>query len=135
MISHMIFNFLSVGEYFLVSTGVEARAAEPQPTAASDSESDWSMELDEARDYADQFPDLDGPDSPGRINDQNLEVLEAVLKYIPKCINKADFHCLSDLIPHQEPVCVPMRTVQEAIAVSFDTISYMISYDIYNIIL
>jgi hypothetical protein len=127
MISHMIFNFLSVCEYFLVATGVEARAAEPQPTAASDNESDWLMDSDEARDYADQFPDLDGPDSPGRMNDQNLEVLEAVLKFIPKCINEADFYRLSDLIPHQEPVCVPTRTVQEAIAVSFDTISYTIS--------
>jgi hypothetical protein len=80
MISHMIFIFLSVCEYFLVATGVEARAAEPQLTAASDNESDWVMDSDEARDYADQFPDLDGPDSPGRINNRNLEVLEAVLK-------------------------------------------------------
>ncbi len=93
------------------------------------------MDSDEARDYADQFPDLDGPDRPDRINYRNLEVLEAVLKFITKCINKADFHRLSDLILHQEPVCVPTRTVQEAIAVSFDTISYMISYDIYDIIL
>jgi hypothetical protein len=131
----MIFNFLLVCEYFLVATGVEAQAAEPQPTAASDNESDWLMDSDEARDYADQFPDLDGPDSPGRINDRNLEVLEAVLKVIPKCINEAEFHRLSDLIPHQDPVCVPTRTVQEAIAVRFDTISCMISYDIYDIIL
>ena len=93
------------------------------------------MDSDEVRDYADQFPDLDGTDSPGRINNRNLEVLEAVLKYIPKCINVTDFHRLSDLIPHQEPVCVPTRTVQEAIAVSFDTISYMISYLPYDIIL
>jgi hypothetical protein len=76
----MIFNFLSVCEYFLVATGVEAGAAEPQPTAASDNESDWLKDSDEVRDYADQFPDLDGPDSPGRINNRNLEVLEAVLK-------------------------------------------------------
>ena len=130
----MIFNFLSVGEYFLVATVVEAQAAEPQPTAASDNESDRSMDSDEARDYADQFPDLDGPDSPGRINDRNLEILEAVLKVIPKCINKADFHGLSDLIPHQDPVCVSTRTVQEAIAVRFDTISCIISYNIYDII-
>ena len=111
MTSYMIFNFLSVCEYFLVATGVEARAAEPQLTAASDIESDRSMDSDEARDYADQFPDLDDPDSPGTINDRNLEVLEAVLKFIPKCINEADFHRLSDLIPHQEAVCVPTRTV------------------------
>ncbi len=63
MISHMIFNFLSVGEYFFVATGVEALAAEPQPTATSDNESDWSMDSNEVRDYADQYPDLDGPDS------------------------------------------------------------------------
>ena len=118
----------------MIFTGVEARAAEPQPTAASDNESDWLMDSDEAHDYADQFPDLDGPDSPDRINYRNLEVLEAILKVLPKCINKADFHCLSDLIPHQDPVCVPTRTVQEAIAVRFDTISCMISYDIYDII-
>ena len=93
------------------------------------------MDSDEARYYADQFPDLDDLDSPGRINDRNLEVLEAVLKFIPKCINEADFHRLSDLIPHQEPVCVPTRTVQEAIAVRFDRISCMISHDIYDIIL
>ena len=55
MISYMIFDFLSVGEDFFVVTGVEARAAEPQLTAASDNESDWLMDSDEARDYADQF--------------------------------------------------------------------------------
>ena len=94
MISYMIFNFLLVGEYFLVATGIEAQAAEPHPTAANDNESDWSMDSDEARDYADQFPNMDGPDSPGRINNQNFEVLEAVLKFIIKYINKADFHRL-----------------------------------------
>ncbi len=49
----MIFNVLLVCEYFLIATGVEARAAEPQPTAASDNESDWLMDSDEASDYAD----------------------------------------------------------------------------------
>ncbi len=92
------------------------------------------MDSDEARDYADQFPYLDGPDSPGRIKDRNLDVLEAVLKFIPKCINNADFRRLSDLIPHQEPVCVATWTVQEAIAVGFETISYMISYILYDVI-
>jgi hypothetical protein len=48
----MIFDFLLVGEDFLVVIGVEAQAAELQPTAASDNESDWSMDSDEARDYA-----------------------------------------------------------------------------------
>jgi len=131
----MIFNFLSVCEYFLVATGVEAWAAEPQLTAASDNESDWLMDSDEAHDYADQFPDLDGPDSPGRINNRNLEVLEAVLKVNQNVSAKQIFIFLSDLIPHQDPVCVPTRTVQEAIAVRFDRISCMISHDIYDIIL
>ena len=130
MISCMTFDFPSVGEDFFVVKDVEARAVEPQWDAAGGNGSDWSMDSDEARDYADRFQHLDDLDRGGRINDRNLEVLEVVLKVIPKCINEADFHRLSDLIPHQEPVCVPTRTVQEAIAVSFDTISYMISYDI-----
>jgi hypothetical protein len=103
--------------------------------ATNDNASDRSMDADEASYYADQFQDQPDLDSRGRINDQDLDVLEAVLNLILKCITAPDFQRLSDLIPHMEPVHVATRTVQEAIAVSFDTISYMISYLPYDIIL
>jgi hypothetical protein len=108
---------------------------EPQFGATNDNASDRAMDSDEARDYADQFQDQPDLDSRGRINDRDLDVLEAVLNLIPKCITAPDFQRLSDLIPHMEPVLVATRTVQESIAVSFDTISYMISYLPYDIIL
>jgi hypothetical protein len=135
MISYMTFDFPSVGEDFFVVTDVEARAVEPRLGATNDNASDRSMESDEASNYADQFQDQPDLDSRGRINDRDLDVLEAVLNLIPKCITAPDFQRLSDLIPHMEPVHVATRTVQEAIAVSFDTISYMISYLPYDIIL
>ena len=62
---------------------------------------------------------FNSPDSPGSINDENLEILASIMKLIPECINKADFDRLSDLLPHMEPVQVATRTVQEAIAVSY----------------
>ncbi len=37
-----------------VVTGVEAQVVEPHLPAASDNDSDWSMDSDEARNYADQ---------------------------------------------------------------------------------
>ncbi len=77
----LVFDFLSVSEDFLVITGVEAQAAEPQPPAASDNESDRLMDSNETHDYADKVPDLDGPESPGRINDRNLDVLEVVMTF------------------------------------------------------
>ena len=104
---------------FLSNAGIGARVAEPVAAAAHDSEEDWSMDPDDARDYADQFPYPDDPDSPGSINDENLEILAAILKQIPECIDKANFDRLSDLLPHMEPVQVATRTVQEAIAVSY----------------
>ena len=58
-------------------------------------------------------------DSPGSINNENLEILASIMKLIPECINKADFDRLSDLLPHMEPVQFATRTVQEAIAVSY----------------
>ncbi len=131
----MTFNFPTVGEDFFVVTDVKTRVVEPQLAAAGGNDSDWSMDSDEARDYADRFQHLDDLDRGGRINDRNLDVLEAVLIFIPKCINKTDFQLLSDLIPLMEPVHVATRTVQEAIAVSLDTISYMISYLAYDIII
>ena len=103
--------------------------------ATNDNASERSMDADEARNYADQCQDQPDLDSRGRINDRDLDVLEAVLNLIPKCITAPDFQRLSDLIPHMEPVHVATRTVQEAIAMSFDTISYMISYLPYDIIL
>ncbi len=75
-------------------TGIKARLAETQVPAASDFESNWSMDPDDACDNnADQFPDLDGPDSPGRIKNctLNIDVLAAVWKRIPECIDKACF--------------------------------------------
>jgi hypothetical protein len=108
---------------------------EPQLAAASDNDSDRLMDSDDARDYADQSQHLDDLDRLGRINDRTLDVLEAVLNFIPNIIKKIDFQRLSDLIPHMQPVHVATRTVQEAIAVSFDTISYMISYLAYDIII
>jgi hypothetical protein len=108
---------------------------EPQLAAANDNDSDRSMDSDELRDYADQFQDQPDLDSRGRIIDRDLDVLEAVLNLIPKCITETDFQRLSDLIPHMEPVHVATRTVQEAIDVSFDTISYMISYFAYHFML
>ena len=131
----MMFDFPSAGEDFFVVTDVGARAVEPQFAAANDNASDRSMDPDEARDYADQFQDQPDLDSRGRIIDRDPDVLEAVLNLIPKCITTPDFQRLSDLIPHMEPVHVATRTVQEAIAVSLDTISYMISYLPYDIIL
>ena len=58
-------------------------------------------------------------DSPGSINNENLEILASIMKLIPECIDKEDFDRLSDLLPHMEPVQVATRTVQEAIAVSY----------------
>jgi len=40
---------------FPSNAGISAAVADPIVPAASDSESDWSMDPDEARDYADQF--------------------------------------------------------------------------------
>ena len=131
----MMFDFPSAGEDFFVVTDVEAREVQPQLAAASDNDSDRLMDSDDARDYADQFQDQPDLDSLGRIIDRDLDVLEAVLNLIPKCITKTDFQRLSDLMPHMEPVHVATRTVQEAIALSFDTISYMISYLAYDIII
>ena len=41
---------------FLSDAGIGARVAEPVATAAHDSEEYRSMDPDDARDYADQFP-------------------------------------------------------------------------------
>ena len=68
---------------FLSDTGIGARVAEPVAAAAHDSEEDRSMGPDDTCDYADLFPYPDDPDSPGSINDENLEILAAILKKIP----------------------------------------------------
>ena len=108
---------------FLSYAGIGALVAEPVAAAEhhDDSEEDQLMDSDDARDYhdADQFPYPDDPDSPGSINNENLEILAAILKQIPECIDKANFNRLSDLLPHMEPVQIATRTVQEAIAVSY----------------
>ena len=56
------------------------------------------MDPYEARDYADQFPYHDDPDSPGSVNDENRDILAATLKCVPACIDEADFKRLSDLL-------------------------------------
>ena len=104
---------------FLSNAGVGVRVAEPVAAAEHDSEEDRFMDPDDSRDYADQFPYPDDPDSPGSINNENLEILAAILKQIPECIDKANFDRLSDLLPHMEPVHVATRTVHEAITVSY----------------
>ena len=104
---------------FLSHAGAGVRVAEPVAAAEHDSEEDRSMDPYDARDYADQFPYPDDPDSPGSINYENLEILASIMKLIPECINKADFDRLSHLLPNMEPVQVATRTVQEAIAVSY----------------
>ena len=47
---------------------------------------------------------MDAPDSPGGINDENLDILAAILKQIPECIDEANFDHLSKLLPNMEPV-------------------------------
>ena len=102
---------------FPSNAGISTAVADPIVPAASDSESDRSMDPDEARDYADQFAYHDDPDSPGSVNDKNSEILAEILESIPACIQEADFKRLSDLLPHTEPVQVAARTMQEAIEV------------------
>ncbi len=93
---------------------------DPQELAASDSESDQPMDSIEARDFADRNPDLDDPDSPGcSTNYPNFAILAAILKSIPACIQAEFFECVSTLLSDQEAVEVDTRTVQEAMAVSF----------------
>ena len=104
---------------FLSDAGVGVQVVEHVAATEHDSEEDRFMDRDDSRDYADQFPYPDDSDSPGSINDENLEILASIMKLIPECINKADFDRLSDLLPHMEPVQVATRTVQEAIAVSY----------------
>ena len=70
---------------FLSDAGIGVRLAEPVAAAEHDSGEDRLMDPDEARDYADQFAYPDDPDSPGSINDENLEILASVMKLIPEC--------------------------------------------------
>ncbi len=79
--------------------GIVARVEEPIASAARDSEEERSMDPDDARDHEDQFSCLGGPARPGSINDENLEILAAILKTIPECINEEDFSRLSNLLP------------------------------------
>ena len=64
---------------FLSDAGIGARVAVTIVPAERDTDKDWSMDQDDARDYEDQFPCPDAPDSPVRINDENLEILAAIL--------------------------------------------------------
>ena len=76
---------------FLSDAGIGARVAEPVAAAEHDSEEDKLLDQDDASAYADQFLYPDDPDSPGSINNENLEILAAILKQIPECIDKANF--------------------------------------------
>ena len=119
VISYMTYWRFSLFPTFFSYSGIADQVDDPQERAASDSESDRSMDSIEARDFADQNPDLDDPYSPSSTNDPNMAILAAILKSIPECIESGDFESLSDLLPDQEEVKVATRTVQEAIAVSF----------------
>ncbi len=83
----------------------------PHAPAARDSEADRSMDSYDACDYADQVLLPDSPDSPGGINDENLEILAAVLTCIPECIYEADFARMGNPLPYIEPVHVETRTL------------------------
>ena len=104
---------------FFSDAGIGARVAETIAPVERDSEEDRSMDQDDARDYENQFPYPDDPDSPRRINEESFEILAAILKRIPECIDNADFDRLSHLLPHMEPVHVATRTEKAAIAVSY----------------
>ena len=62
--------------------------AEPVAAAEHDSEEDLLMDPDDARDFADQFPYPDDPDSPGSINNENLEILASIMKLIQNASTK-----------------------------------------------
>ena len=48
--------------------------------------------------------------------EENAKILATLLKHIPSCMSAADIEQLLLDIPVQQPVVVPVRTVQEAIA-------------------
>ena len=48
--------------------------------------------------------------------EEDAEILATLLKHIPSCMSAADIEQLLQDIPVQQPVVVPVRTVQEAIA-------------------
>ena len=87
-----MFNSLSTFHACLFSP-MQALGFEWRNPLQHDSEEDRLMDPDDARDYADQFPYPDDPDSPGSINNENLEILASIMKLIPECIDKEDFDC------------------------------------------
>ena len=70
---------------------------------------DREMDPDEARDYADQGP------LPERDMEEDNEILAALLKHMPSCMNADDIEKLLQEIPVHPPAVVPVRTVQEAV--------------------
>ncbi len=68
------------------------------------------MDSDEERDFADQGPltDMD--------MEEDAEMFALLLKHMPSCIDTADIEQLVPVIPEQQPVVIPVRTVQEAVA-------------------
>ncbi len=85
-VTYWLFCFFPSLHAFFSYAGNVNWVYDPQECAASDSESDWTMDSREARDFADQNPDLNDPDSPGSTNDLNLAILAALFKSIPEFI-------------------------------------------------
>ncbi len=75
-----------------------------------DADVDRPMDSDEERDYADRntLSDMD--------MEEDAEILATLLKHIPSCMSAADIEQLLQDIPVQQPVVVPVRTVQEDVA-------------------
>jgi hypothetical protein len=66
--------------------------------------------LNEAGDYAEQFPYQDDPDSPRRIINENSDILAAdlaaIMKYIPTCIDEPAVSLLPPNYPRSEDTLI-----------------------------
>ena len=92
IICDIIYNmFNSLSTFHACLSSPMQALAEPVAAAEHDSEENQLLDPDDASDYADQYSCPNDPDSPGSINDENLEILAAILKQIPECIDKANF--------------------------------------------
>ena len=114
MISYLILDMISCLKmhfsYFLCTAAADPRPAQPEDGTDDDHEPDRAMDFDEERDFADQGPltDMDMEEDP--------EILSLLLKHMPSCIDASDIEQLVQDIPVQQPVVVPVRTVQDAVA-------------------
>ncbi len=68
------------------------------------------MDPDKARDYTNQGP------LPDRDMEEDSEILELLLKHMQYCMKADDIEQLLEEILMHQPVVVPVRTVQEAVA-------------------